>query len=237
MLKELVLVRHGLCTGNVADRASAKGDHSLFTDEFRGNHSDTWPLVPWGVKQSQMAGMLIRNLISNSFDYFATSGVLRSVQTAQEFGFNSVQWDTDGLLRERDWGGYELLPYPERERAFEDAGIAKSEDGIDWKPLNGESMQSVRERMNLFLRNAHRVYAGKKILVVTHGGPIQAVRVIHHKTPPSNYIDFIGGDNYIRNCQIVRYLQGESGGFHLEEMFFLTPAFEWVRKTSVINPS
>ncbi len=237
MLKELVLVRHGLCTGNVADRASAKGDHSFFTDEFRGNHSDTWPLIPLGVKQSQMAGMLIRNLISNSFDYFATSGVLRSVQTAQEFGFNSVQWDTDSLLRERDWGGYELLPYPERERAFEDAGIAKNEDSIDWKPLNGESMQSVRERVNLFLCNAHRVYAGKKILAVTHGGPIQAARVIHHKIPPSNYIDFIGGDNYIRNCQIVRYLQGESGGFHLEEMFFLTPTFEWVRKTSVINPS
>ena len=95
MLKELVVVRHGLCTGNVADRASFKGDHSLFTDEFKKTHSDLWPLTPLGVKQSRAAGVLIRNLISDSFDYFATSGVLRSVQTAHEFGFGDVRWEVD----------------------------------------------------------------------------------------------------------------------------------------------
>lgn len=227
MIKEITLVRHGVCTGNVADRASSRGDHSYFTDDIRKVHSDLWPLTPEGIRQSQFAGSKIRESIARSFDCYFDSGVLRARETSTHLGFQNADWRTDQLLCERNWGGAENLPYDERNKIFSEFSILPNEDSISWNPPRGENMLSVIQRLELFLRHVNLVYAGKSILAVTHGGPFQAMRVMQNRISESEYIRFIGGNNYIRNCQIAHYSQVVEGRFTLERMLYMTRSGDW----------
>jgi broad specificity phosphatase PhoE len=227
MIKEITLVRHGICTGNVADRSSYRGDHSYFTEDIRIVHSDMWPLTPEGIEQSRNTGSKIRDLIANSFDCYVHSGVLRVRDTATHLGFDSANWITDRLLRERNWGGVENLPYNERNKIFDEFSIPHSEDSIHWNPPRGESMSSVINNVSFFLHRLNLMYSGKRILAVTHGGPLQAMRVIQNRISEAEYVEFVSGNNYIRNCQIIHYSQVAGERFTLERMLYMTQSGDW----------
>ncbi len=205
MPTEIVIVRHGQCTGNVADRASFKGNHSLFTEELRQQKSSLWPLTPAGIKESELAGNWIRNNITNVFDHYFRSDYLRAIETAEHMRFDESHWIESLLLRERQWAGSENLPYPEREKFFESFGVPTEEDSLFWSPPNGEAMIAIIKKMELFLDEARRMYSGKRILLVSHGAPLQAFRVLQHQIEPADYKSFISGKNYIRNCHIFHY--------------------------------
>lgn len=226
MIKELFLVRHGVCTGNVADRASSKGDHSYFTDDFMTQSSDSWPLTEEGFRQSKCAGEKISELVS-SVDFLMCSGVLRATQTAEAMKLVGCARRYEPLLRERNWGGVENLPYDKRNKIFSSRSISPVEDSIDWSPPGGESMKFVIDRMKFYLHRSNLIYANKCVVAVTHGGPIQAMRVIHNKVDEVSYTSFIGGNNYIRNCQIVHY-SGRSGNlFANERVYYMDSKGGW----------
>ncbi|MDO8571506.1 MAG: histidine phosphatase family protein [bacterium] len=202
---EIVLVRHAICTGNAAEKISRRGDHTQFTLDIRKRKSVDWPLTPLGVEQSKEAGLKIKEMISEHFDYYITSDILRAVQTAQGLGFGDVDWRLEPLWRERNWGGVENLPLNERRAVFDRLGIPFDEDRFDWRPPRGESMVSILKRVQTFLDWAHRNLSGKRLLIVSHGGPIHAMRVIQHGITSENYQFFIGGNNYVRNCHVFQY--------------------------------
>jgi len=233
MPTEIVLLRHGQCTGNVAARASAKGDHSLFVPEIRNQESSLWPLTPLGVKQSSLAGTWIKENIAPAFDFCFSSDQTRSIETAEHLGFTGTSWVEEPLLREREWGGAENLPVPERDALFQDLGISPTEDSLAWSPPNGESMITVTKRLRLFFEKPRKLISSKRVLVVSHGGPLQAFRVLQHQVKPSRYVEFIGGDNYIRNCHIFHYLEKRNGKrnfpmYSLEWSIFLDKDNHWV---------
>jgi broad specificity phosphatase PhoE len=237
---EIVLVRHAICTGNAAERASCHGDHTLFTPEIRKKKSVEWPLLPLGVKQSEEVGNKIRQSISERFDYYITSDILRAVETAQHFGFKNVEWKTDMLWRERNWGGVENLPLPERQKVFNRLGIPHTEDSLGWRPPGGESMNSIVRRVESFLKWAQHHLSGKRLLIVSHGGPVQAMRVIQHNVAPQDYRLFISGDNYIRNCHVFRYSMRSYGDvnipkFKLERSLFAKANGDWQDSTQELH--
>lgn len=231
MPSEIVIVRHGLCLGNVAERASSKGDHSLFTDALRQQDSSTWSLLPAGILQAQEAGKLIRSSISEDFDCYLASDMTRASETASHLGFRDAIWGTEPLLRERSWGGTESISNPERFKLCANSGVSPVEDSMDWSPPGGESMTIVLKRMQTFLKDAKQKFEGKKLLLVSHGAPIQALRVLQHRIASSVYLKFISGDNYIRNCHILHYFAPRSGGdlpsFRYERSAFLNPDGSW----------
>ena len=121
---EMVIVRHGESIGNAAYRASCKGDCSLFTKEVLCQESSQSPLTPTGIKQSELMGEWIRNNISQTFDRYLTSDYVRAIETAKHLGFKNSNWEENTLLRERDWGGFEYLTFPERNDLFKRFGIS-----------------------------------------------------------------------------------------------------------------
>lgn len=205
MPAEIVLVRHGESTGNAASRASHKGNHDLFTKEVRCQESPQWPLTRKGIKESELVGDWIRNNIAPDFDHYFTSDYTRAKETAKHLGFYNSLWLEDILLRERNWGGVENLPYPERSSLFQNFGVPLIEDSMQWKPPNGESMVTLLKRIRSFLEKMQATVSAKRVILVSHGGPIQALRVLQHQIEPSSYSAFISGENYIRNCHVFHF--------------------------------
>jgi broad specificity phosphatase PhoE len=205
MPTEIVMIRHAQSTGNAADRASLNGDHSLFTKEIREMQSPDWPLTNIGMTQSKRAGDWVRNNIASEFDLYLSSNYRRSVQTSELLGFVSAKWKIDPLLRERSWGGLENLPYPERNAAFEKAGMPPLENSLEWKPVGGESMNEVILMLKSFISRSAASIRGKRILIVTHGGPMHGFRFLQRRLAPSQYIPFCSRVGYIRNCHIFHY--------------------------------
>lgn len=232
MPSEIVIVRHGLCSGNAAERASNKGDHSLFTKSLRQQNSSEWPLLPVGIWQSQKAGQWIRSSISEDFDCYIASDMKRASETAFHFGFRDAKWNTEALLRERSWGGTESISNPERFELCTRLGISPVENSMEWSPPGGESMIMVLERMKKFLKDTSQRFSGKKLLLVSHGATIQALRILQHRITSTSYPQFIGGNNYLRNCHIFHYFEpkysnGEIQRFGFEKSAFLNPDGSW----------
>lgn len=233
MPAEIIIIRHGQCTGNAADRASIKGDHSLFTPEIRRQKSKDWPLTPKGVRESELAGDWIRKNIAPTFDCYFTSDYMRAIETAKHLNFDGAHWNQDILLREREWGGVENLPYSERNAVFQRTKISTVEDSLEWRPPNGESMLVVLKKVKLFLGKTRETISMKRVLVVSHGAPLQAFRVLQHSVVPSQYISFVNGKNYIRNCHIFHYFDKKGDGpsvpmYSFERSVFLDPSDNWV---------
>lgn len=241
MPSEIVIVRHGLCSGNAAERASSKGDHSLFTEVLRQQDSSEWPLLPVGIWQSQEAGQWIRSSISEDFDYYLSSDMKRASETALHLGFRDATWNTETLLRERSWGGTESISNPERFELCTKMGISPVENSMEWSPPGGESMIIVLKRMETFLKDANQQFEGKKLLLVSHGAPIQALRVLQHRVTSSAYLQFIGGNNYLRNCHILHYFAPRGSGddglpsFGFERSAFLNSDGSWSTSVQAIN--
>ncbi len=205
MADEIVLIRHSQCIGNLASDESRKGNHSLFTHELRKQPSWLWPLTPFGKANSLEAGTVIRERICPMFEGYIHSPLPRAVETALHLGFTGATWEVNEDLRERKWGGVENLPYPERNAVFTRTGISPTENSITWRPPRGESMIELLANAEAFLIWVHNRFPKGRVLAVSHGGPIQAVRVIQHRVTPEEYASFISGDNHIRNCHIFHF--------------------------------
>jgi broad specificity phosphatase PhoE len=233
MPAEIVLVRHGQCTGNVADRASYKGIHDLFNHEVRSQESSQWSLTPTGIRESELTGDWIKNNIASAFDYYFSSDYIRSVETAKYMNFANSNWLKSTLLREREWGGTENLSYPERNVLFQQLGISAKENSIFWKPPNGESMIDILRKTRSFLDRIKKIGKGKRILIVSHGAPLQAFRVLQYEIDPSHYVSFISGGNYIRNCHIFHYFAKKNGTsdipmYSIERSVYFNPDNNWI---------
>lgn len=241
MVREIVVVRHGLCSGNAAERASSKGDHSLFTETLRRQDSSEWPLLQEGIRQSQEAGRWIRSSIPGDFDCYLTSGMTRADETAFHLGFKDAVWETETLLKERSWGGVECLPNPERDELCRSLGISPVEDSCDWSPPGGESMSMVLQRIRLFLKDASQRFKGKRMLIVSHGAPIHALRVIQHRIADPEYLQFIRDNRFIRNCHIFHFygLDGSDNEdlplFRFERSAYLNPDDSWSTSVHTIE--
>jgi broad specificity phosphatase PhoE len=99
-----VLVRHGESEGNVVHRRSREGDHSDFTDEFKGVHSSQYRLTRRGRQQAAQAGDWIRRHIGPHFHRYYVSEYTRAVETADLLALPDARWFKTSFLRERDAG-------------------------------------------------------------------------------------------------------------------------------------
>ena len=142
---EICFVRHGQTDANVV---MANGG------ELAGE--DNAPLNDTGKSQVKETA---QNLKSETFDVILTSPYKRAVETAEiinkEFRLPVVVLDE---LRERDGGGID-------EKTWHEAFNFDSQ-----VPFNGESATEFFERVYGVIEKIKQDYAGKKVLVVSHGG-------------------------------------------------------------------
>jgi broad specificity phosphatase PhoE len=209
-ISSLVLVRHAESTRN-----AAKAGTFFVSDEqrrtVRGIADVDTPLTEVGWQQAEQTGLALRSNFP-SFDVIFHSGYQRTIQTTEGLlrSFppeeRSIPQRSDVLLRERDTGYAFDMTQQEAAHAFTWlAEYWKTFGAFFAHPPGGESMAQVCQRVGLFLDRLQRDFAGKKILVVSHGGTIRAFRYWLESWTYEQAAERFQHHSGPKNCSITSY--------------------------------
>ncbi len=232
MPKNLIFVRHGQSEGNVVNKRSRKGDHSVFTEEFMATSSAYYRLNEKGVEQAQSAGYWLRDNFAGTFNRLYASEYTRAVETAHYLNLPEaeglVEWFLDMRLRERDYGTMDALPMNERIRLFQDELKRREINPFLWAPPGGESIANVCERADRLLGTLERECSEKNVLVVAHGEFITAAMVRLERMSQEKFRGIYTSEHpwdHFHNGQILQYTR-----VHPEDPDGpLSPHFMWRR--------
>lgn len=181
----LVLVRHGESLRNI----TPKRNRFYLDDEARrpvkGMPDHKVPLTDKGWEQARAAGLVVRNTFG-VFDDVIHSGYRRTIET------------TEGLLeaytreeRARMRVRHHLFIREREQGHVYDMTDAEAAAAFPWlqdywqmfgpffaRPPGGESLAQVCERVYTFLQKMARTMAGRRVLLVSHGGTIWCFRYV-----------------------------------------------------------
>lgn len=155
----MTLVRHGETDWNAVRRVQG--------------HRDASRLTSHGRRQAENAA---ENLLALDFDRLYTSDLDRASETASIIGATiGLAPVIEPLLRERNFGCLEGASVDE---------LTSDVTGIvgnvlvdpDARPPGGESFRDVVVRTGLFIEREHGALSSNRLLVVTHGGTVRALR-------------------------------------------------------------
>ena len=145
-----IFIRHGEAVTNVRSIVST-------------NPEKRYPLTLRGRTQAERAA---KKLKAYKIDLIFSSDILRAQETAEIaakfLGIKRIQFDK--RLREITLGDFEDKSVTEYSNFFADVQAR-----FNSAPIGGETLKDVRRRGVYFLQEMERKYAGKTILVVSHG--------------------------------------------------------------------
>lgn len=207
----LVLVRHGQSQRNVV-----KKENRFYLDDearksVKGVPDHLIELTDEGRRQAQATGVAIRQQYG-VFDYVVHSGYRRTVQTCD--GILAAYTDDERarmpvrhhlFVRERDGGHAYDMTDAEAQAAFPWLQEYWNTFGPFFaRPPGGESLAEVCERVYAFLQKLTRTMAGKRVLVVSHGGTIWCFRyVLERWTYEEAERRFVAES--VGNCSVTSY--------------------------------
>jgi probable phosphoglycerate mutase len=154
-----VLVRHGQSHWNELKLIQGQSDEAQLT--------------PKGREQAREA---VANLREYSFDAIVTSDLARARETAEVIASAlDLTIAMTAQLRERSFGVYEGRPLKELPASLAgiEGGIVTDEDA---HPEGGESLRALYARAGTFVDMLHQERPDERLLLVTHGGTIRALR-------------------------------------------------------------
>lgn len=160
----LFIVRHGQTQWNVKGLLQGQADS---------------PLTKLGINQAKILGEQLKNI---HFDAIFSSDSLRAKRTARFITMErKMVIKTTKLLRERSFGKFEGKPYLQLDQELKDLLIELEKltdvEKLKFKTPEMESDEELFIRFNTFLREIAVAFAGKTILVVTHGGMIRSLLI------------------------------------------------------------
>ena len=169
---EVIAVRHGLTEANAAG-------------VLQGHHDSR--LDPLGVAQAEC---LARRLAGEVFDAIYCSDLSRAFDTAMIVsGRCGVKAEPVTALREWHLGLMENLSYDEARKLYPEAMEAFKYDAADIAIPDGESKREFYVRIASFMDEVADRHVGRRILLVTHGGALQAM--LKHVLGDGNVWDFL----------------------------------------------
>lgn len=180
-LATVFIVRHGETEWNMKRLIQGQKDSAL---------------TELGINQAKE---LAKELQKIKFDLVFSSDLLRAKKTAEIIVTeHNLAVETTELLRERAFGKLEGKPV-EALRFFENLfAKLKHEEMFSYKSAPDiESDEELVTRLITFLREAVIAHAGKKILIVTHGGIMRAFLIKLGITDYKNPV-WVGNAGYIK---------------------------------------
>jgi 2,3-bisphosphoglycerate-dependent phosphoglycerate mutase/probable phosphoglycerate mutase len=157
-LRSLWLSRHGQTDWNLSRRYMSRSDRAL---------------TAYGQRQAQG---LARFFAARKIDVIVHSGLTRTRATAEAIrDMRKIPMIENAAWREADHGAWEGLTYREVMRAMPDDARRRFSDPVNIAPRDGESLAALQTRVLDAYAALARAYGDKRVLVVTHGGPIQAL--------------------------------------------------------------
>lgn len=165
-ITRLCLIRHGETTWNAERRLQG--------------HTDI-PLNAKGELQARQMAQALKNA-KITFDVLYTSDLKRAADTADAIvQLFAVKAQVDSTLRERHFGALQGLAISEAPLLRPDIWPAHISRDLDHELEGGESIQQLALRVQTFLDRIQKQYAGKTILVVSHGGTLDMIYRIASK--------------------------------------------------------
>ena len=152
-------MRHGESSWNESKLVQGQNDEAQLTDRGR-----------------EQVRAAVASLREYSFDVIVSSDLSRALQTAQIVGDAlSLEIVTSTALRERSFGAFEgraLRELPASLSGIENRVVVDDEA----HPPGGESLRELHARAGNFIEPLRRDRVGERLLLVTHGGTIRALR-------------------------------------------------------------
>ncbi len=131
------------------------------------------PLTPFGEWQTQA---LARFFVTRKVDVIVHTGLVRTEATALAIrGERAIPMLSDLRWREASHGAWEGLTYREVVRRYPDNAAQRFADPINCAPLGGESLAQLTQRVLQAWGDLIAQLPGRRVVVVTHSGPIQAL--------------------------------------------------------------
>jgi broad specificity phosphatase PhoE len=138
-------------------------------------------LTPFGAQQ---AAWLAHFFDARKIDVIIHSGLARTRQTAEKIrGNRKIALIEDGAWCEASHGSWEGLTYKQVMTTLRDDALQRFSDPVNAAPSGGESLAQLQQRVCGAFAALGRHHAGKRAVVVTHGGAIQALLCSLLKTP------------------------------------------------------
>ncbi len=136
------------------------------------SHTDV-ALTAFGVAQARAAAAFFKH---RKIDVIVHSGLMRTRDTALCVrGERKIALVEDERWREASHGAWEGLTYREVLARMPDDARRRAADPVNHAPAGGESLAMLSERVRAAYLALGERFAGQRVLVVTHGGPIQAL--------------------------------------------------------------
>jgi 2,3-bisphosphoglycerate-dependent phosphoglycerate mutase len=212
----LVLVRHGQSERNIAK----KQNRFYLNDEARkpvkGIPDHRITLTDEGRRQASVTGTAIRESFG-VFDYVIHSGYTRTAETTEAI-LSAYSPEERQLMhvrhhlfiRERDGGHAYDMTDAEATAAFPWLQDYWNTFGPFFaRPPGGESLAQVCERVYAFLQKMARTMAGRRVLVVTHGGTLWCFRYVLERWTYEEAEERFRTEQ-IRNCSVTSYRYDEA---------------------------
>jgi broad specificity phosphatase PhoE len=214
----LVLVRHGESQRNIV----RKQNRFYLDDESRkavkGVPDHLIELTDEGRRQAAATGVALRDSYG-TFDYVVHSGYKRTVQTLDHILEAYTPAERAAMtvrhhlfVRERDGGHAYDMTDAEAQAAFPWLNEYWNTFGPFFaRPPGGESLADVCERVYAFLQKLARTMAGRRVLVVTHGGTMWCFRYVLERWTYEEAERRFSTENN-PNCAVTAYRFAEDTG-------------------------
>ena len=161
-----IVVRHGETEWNVANRVQG--------------HRDS-PLTAAGRSQAEA---IAARLAREHFDALVASDLGRAMDTAAAISRGcGLAVQPEPRVRERAFGEGEGLAYEELERRWPGAFSRDRATDPDLAVPGGESRRQFQERVKTAFEDLAAAHAGRRLVVVAHGGVLAALHRIVHDIP------------------------------------------------------
>jgi broad specificity phosphatase PhoE len=155
----IVLLRHGQSTWNQLHLIQGQNDEAVLTEKGRD--------------QARDAAATLRE---HRFDAIISSDLTRTRETAEIAGEElGLDIELASGLRERCYGVLEGRPASEMTVAESGISGYRVVDD-DASPPEGESLRQLLKRAGQFMEELRSKREGQRLLLVTHGGTIRAIR-------------------------------------------------------------
>jgi broad specificity phosphatase PhoE len=217
VVAELVLIRHGQSTSNVAfPRADADG---LLESGLTGRDADV-ELTELGVRQAEAIGRWLGTLPPDRLPQVViTSPYLRAKETwriaAAASGGDLPPPSTDNRLVDRLLGDLEMLTRAAIAKRFPDEpGRLTAAGEYHYRPPGGETFGDIHARLTSFLNDLNREHAGERVAVVAHDAVVLVMRAVIEDLD-WDAVAAVAASGSVRNASITRF-DGSSGRLVLD---------------------
>jgi 2,3-bisphosphoglycerate-dependent phosphoglycerate mutase len=181
VVAELILIRHGESTANVAfPQADAGG---LLESGLSGRDTDV-QLTERGARQAEAVGHWLAGRPADRVPQVViTSPYFRAQETwriaAEVSGLDLPAPTTDDRLVDRLLGKLEMLTRAAIEAQFPgEHERARAAGQYGYQPPGGESFRGIAERLTAFVADMNRDHAGQRVAVVAHDAVVLMMRSV-----------------------------------------------------------